>query len=308
MTQQSRFAMLVGLLFIIMFGLVISSLAGYSYSYPSPKGRGDQPEAQRYAPVRVVEPPPPGDVPPEALAGDGGGRPPLEIAHRPADPCSEVVVEVVRRPDAEKAADPPPVRPGVRIVDPPAGPVAPPAGPVALPPAPARKHLVKAKETLRKIARQEYGPENEKQYVLILQANKDQLEGDDTLQVGMTLVIPPLPASVSRPPAASPPPAVAGAPAASPAPAAPPYLVMGMDELRRAFGSPAPSPAPVVDRPSDPARQYYVIRRGDSLAKIAKEKLHDESRAAVQKLYKANKDKLSDPDDLPVGMKLVIPI
>jgi nucleoid-associated protein YgaU len=92
---------------------------------------------------------------------------------------------------------------------------------------------------------------------------------------------------------------------------------MGLDALRRAFG-PAPSAPGAVpaaaggvasDRTApDAAKQYYVIRKGDSLAKIAREKLHDDSLSAVRKLYAANKDKLRDPDDLPVGMKLVIPI
>ena len=52
---------------------------------------------------------------------------------------------------------------------------------------------------------------------------------------------------------------------------------------------------------------YYVIRKGDSLGKIAREKLKDDSQASIRKLYNANKDKLRDPDNLPVGVKLEIP-
>jgi nucleoid-associated protein YgaU len=57
----------------------------------------------------------------------------------------------------------------------------------------------------------------------------------------------------------------------------------------------------------DAAKKYYTTRPGDSLAKIAEEVMGDDSRAAVQKLYTANKSKIRDPNKLTVGMKLEIP-
>ena len=50
---------------------------------------------------------------------------------------------------------------------------------------------------------------------------------------------------------------------------------------------------------------YYTVQRGDNLRKIARHTLKD-SRA-WRKIYQANKDKLSSPDMIDVGMKLKIP-
>jgi nucleoid-associated protein YgaU len=159
---------------------------------------------------------------------------------------------------------------------------------------------VKARETLIKIAREEYGPENEMQFALIQQANKDVLHGGTRLAVGQELVIPPLPAATPpRPPGG-----------AAPAPA---YTVMGLEDLRRTFGpSPAPSgptpaPGPAASRPPESAKQFHVVRRGETLAQIAREKMKDGGQGTVRRLYNANKDKIRDPDNLPIGVRLEIP-
>lgn len=51
----------------------------------------------------------------------------------------------------------------------------------------------------------------------------------------------------------------------------------------------------------------YVTRSGDTLTGIARRFLNSPSRAAVTKIFSANRDKLSSPDKLSVGIRLVIP-
>ena len=58
--------------------------------------------------------------------------------------------------------------------------------------------------------------------------------------------------------------------------------------------------------PADSAyTQWYEVKKGDTLWKIAKEKYGDGS--LYPELFKANQDTLSDPDKIQVGQKLRIP-
>lgn len=49
----------------------------------------------------------------------------------------------------------------------------------------------------------------------------------------------------------------------------------------------------------------YVVQRGDTLSRIAREFYGDAGQ--YMKIFDANKDKLSDPDKIRVGQELVIP-
>ncbi|MBN1179697.1 MAG: LysM peptidoglycan-binding domain-containing protein [Anaerolineae bacterium] len=49
----------------------------------------------------------------------------------------------------------------------------------------------------------------------------------------------------------------------------------------------------------------YVVQAGDSLSKIAEEVYGDANRWS--EIFEANKDKISDPNAISVGQKLVIP-
>lgn len=54
-------------------------------------------------------------------------------------------------------------------------------------------------------------------------------------------------------------------------------------------------------------RRFYVVKPGDTLAKIA-EKVYGEGNSNLwTKIYNANKDKIKDPDLLVPGWKLRIP-
>jgi len=53
------------------------------------------------------------------------------------------------------------------------------------------------------------------------------------------------------------------------------------------------------------AARSYTVQPGDSLSKISKQFYGDPNK--YMKIFEANKDKLSDPDKIRVGIDLVIP-
>jgi nucleoid-associated protein YgaU len=70
-----------------------------------------------------------------------------------------------------------------------------------------------------------------------------------------------------------------------------------------------PESAPPQQEPAAPAdstyTQWYEVKSGDTLWKIAKEAYGDGS--LYPEIFKANQDILSDPDKIKVGQKLRIP-
>jgi nucleoid-associated protein YgaU len=71
---------------------------------------------------------------------------------------------------------------------------------------------------------------------------------------------------------------------------------------------PAPAPAPSHDNNDTHApggEKTYVVQNGDTLTKIASSQLP--GKGSVKAILAANKDVLSDPNKLKVGMKLKIP-
>lgn len=76
--------------------------------------------------------------------------------------------------------------------------------------------------------------------------------------------------------------------------------------------SPPSSATPQADAgqpktaPADSAyTQWYEVKKGDTLWKIAKEVYGDGS--LYPDIFKANQDQLTDPDKIKVGQKLRIP-
>jgi nucleoid-associated protein YgaU len=55
----------------------------------------------------------------------------------------------------------------------------------------------------------------------------------------------------------------------------------------------------------DPYAQYYVVQRGDTLSKIAREFYGDMS--LYPKIFEANRDILDDPNKIKPGQRLRIP-
>ena len=284
MTRETRIAMVVGLLFIVLFGLVLSELAG---TPPAPAAAVTQDR-------RYVFTPPPGpqeaDIPvaadrPRAEPGRGA-RPRVE-----SSPLGPRAADAARRGGQVRASlsGRPGGPPLAAIRGRPAGRQSsrPPSAPAQ------RIYTVRANDTLIGIARKVYGAQNWRQYRRIFAANRDRLRDEATLNVGQKLVIPALPGR-SRP-------AAAGAPAAGPARRAAPSdpREVTLAELRGRLGVRAA-------RPSRRER-VYVVRRGDCLTKIARRMLDDGTRRGVMRIYEANRDRLRSPDELPVGVELRIP-
>jgi nucleoid-associated protein YgaU len=72
------------------------------------------------------------------------------------------------------------------------------------------------------------------------------------------------------------------------------------EKIPPAQGTPSDEP------PADSAyTQWYEVKKGDTLWKIAKEAYGDGS--LYPDIFKANQDTLSDPDKIQVGQKLRIP-
>jgi len=76
-----------------------------------------------------------------------------------------------------------------------------------------------------------------------------------------------------------------------------------------AASKPAAAAKPAAAEPAatgeNPYAQWYEVKKGDTLWKIAKEHYGDGN--LYPEIFKANQDVLSDPDKIQVGQKLRIP-
>ena len=256
MIRQTRVGLVIGLGFVVLFGLVLSELTSPDNSAVTPAS---------------------GEIKstyPHTFAIDetrGASR--------------ERIVQIPRsRSAAEARSD----RSGATS---PARPRSiPPARPAQVRRAPSAriaKYAVKRGDTLIGIARKVYGPDHERQYMRIFQANRGILSDESTVSPGQVLVIPPL--SHNSP-----------APGRTPAETRQPER-RGETNLR---GLPRPVPAAITRRPN---QRVYVVKRGDSLPQIAYTFYHDDSRRSVMKIYDANEAKLRGKAHLPLGISLRIP-
>lgn len=336
MTKETRIGLLVGLMFIVMFGLVLTELTGTTWRAPVAQPAPSQ-DVGAYAHTPVIE-----DAAPAGgvmNGGDGAGRAPGEAAD--AGAIDEGVVEsaLASRGVHEGLVESEirPRRTVLAATGPGAGGVAARAGDP--PPAGRRTYKVQPNDTLYKVARQVYGPGNEKHYRLILEANRSLIRNEDLLLAGTELVIPPAPSAGPATPSGS-----DRAPWSAPAvrPSEPRVIELAAEDLRRHLaaesardtaGGPPREAATQPGReiagagPREPGREAarqdardpsrdavggraartHVVQRGDNLSKIARRILKDDSPATLRKLYNANRDRLDSPDHLPVGVELQIP-
>ena len=65
----------------------------------------------------------------------------------------------------------------------------------------------------------------------------------------------------------------------------------------------APSSAAASAQPAPPT--VYVVRAGDTLRDIARRLLGDETRWLA--ILEANRDRIDDPENLAIGLELLIP-
>lgn len=176
MKRERRVALLVGLAFIALFGMVLGQ------------------RSLRLAAESDSGQPPPGVVPPPQLAGpelaaasmDRRDDPP-ELAARTTPPPASGQANredgSLRLPSLTARQDRP--RPPERT------PQAPPARP-------ARMYTVVAGDTLIRIARKVYGRQHEREHLRIFAANRDKLPSASQVAVGQVLLIPPLEAASPR--------------------------------------------------------------------------------------------------------------
>ena len=275
MTRETRIGLLVGMVFIIMFGLVLSELAGTSPDRPAsgPAVRDDT----ALLPTPIIDP---GPTP----RGSGEAGRPVRIAQRTYEATSDGVVRSrMSRPGA--AGD----RTGVVVSRMHRGSAD--TGPLTLAATRTRTYAVQQADNWVRIAQKVYGPAHWREYERIRQANRDLLARERSIPIGTRLVIPPLDGATPSPAAAV---SRSGRP-----PAGGPYTEMDLGQLRRYFSASGGAPAR--------SGRVYVSQSGDNLTSVARRTLGDGSHAAVMKIYNANRDKLDSPDVLPVGVELVIP-
>jgi LysM repeat protein len=179
------------------------------------------------------------------------------------------------------------VGPGGLSLVPPVGPV----GGVAPDAGRGQTYVVQAGDTLTRIARKIYGPGKDRQYKRIFEANRDVLRSESDVLIGQELIIPPLPAPAS----ASPPVDGASGRAGQGR-----YVTATMDDLPGTL-------ARMGHRATPMAGRSYVVQRRDSLTGIARRLMHDDSPAAVRRLYEANRGVLDSPDRLKIGVELKLP-
>lgn len=72
----------------------------------------------------------------------------------------------------------------------------------------------------------------------------------------------------------------------------------------------APTPpnqtsTPINKEPVAPQQEIYEVKQGDSLSKLALQYYGDMKQ--WPKIFEANKNQISDPNKIKVGLKLIIP-
>jgi len=144
-----------------------------------------------------------------------------------------------------------------------------------------RTYKVRANDTLIRIARRFYGSGSERLWRRIYEANKQVLADPDRLAPGQELVIPGLCASPD------------------PAPAPDGVRTVTAGELARMFGS----QSDLVEAPSAPPTTY-TVREGDTFYSIA-QKLYGEGRLG-KLLHLRNKHLVPDPRRLRVGQRILL--
>ncbi|MHC4561244.1 MAG: LysM peptidoglycan-binding domain-containing protein [Planctomycetota bacterium] len=290
MTRDTRIGLLVGLLFILAFGLILGELTNptppeqprATASPPPRENLASYPHAARVREDRVIVAPRRRRPQPVTPRRD-------ERIARAPEGDREGVREngILRAAGREGQISPPPQRDEI--------------------PAPqAVTYRVREGDSLSRIARTVYGPQNEHLYRRIFEANRDKLADESTLTIGQVLVIPPLQGTPARR-ATSSAPAVTEAddqPIFDDEPASPVWHTeeLDLDELEARYGR-----ADSASSRASSRAKSYVVRSGDTLTSIARQMMGDDSPQAVAKLYQANRSWIADADSLPVGMELMIP-
>ena len=320
MTNERPIGLIVGLLLIIGFGLILSMLMGAEDKRP-PASAATEENPDAYASAHAIDdsarftPVLDGADLSTAVAGVGapGGNSMVEsrMGGPNVDERGGVISELRPGTSVLAATGMPdggvPVRPAdaghTTIYIGPDGISRTPPSASRLDGAPeaarGQTYVVQAGDTLTRIARKIYGAGKDRQYKRIFEANRGAMRSESDLSIGQELIIPPLPAPA---PAASLD-GASGRLADAPADRAGQgrYVTATMDDLSGTLASMGRRVAPPA------AGRSYVVQRGDRLITIARRMMHDDSAAAVRKLYEANRGVLDSPDRLKIGVELKLP-
>jgi nucleoid-associated protein YgaU len=282
MKPETRGGLLIGLIFIVGFGWILSEFRGpQEQVQPNPVlsepivnmtyYQQDEPKLKEVAFGQV---PPPQGRPRFVSPRRRTGTATMDVVKpRPSGPTDGMVLATMRRQaPADDAVTPTlaeaPIANRTTIVD------SPPAG---------RTYTVQSSDTLTRIARKMYGSDKGHLYSRIYQANRDRLSDPSSVRTGQVLVIPPLAEKPERRTVAS----------------TPRVRVMDMEQLARHVGAP---------QPQKPRRvRVYVVQDGDNLTRIARKVFNDTSDETIDSIYEANKDRMTDRNTIRKGMKLRMP-
>lgn len=311
MGKETKFGLMVGVVFIILFGVILGGRVGSAASEHAPLPVGDSMD-HRVAVESILgggDPLAPGEgtlIVGDPAAGQADlavGEPVPEPMPQPAgieadeveDAEDDTVGRLVFGPVTVETPDP-----GALAVAPPeplgpadTGPSGNAPAPVAdeSPAAPSRPvHTVCKGETLTAIAQRYYGRARGGLWRRIWDANKTCLPDPNRLDAGQELVIPGLPAQ-------PPPPVVEVADTGRPAEAVP---SVNADELARRFHVELDE----GDVVRDTAPTTYTIKKGDTFYSIARRVYGDASRATD--LMQANRDRVPNAKRLRVGQMIVL--
>ncbi len=342
MGRETKVGLIVGLGFIVLFGVILSSRAGTQGNADLPTGESlthrtmakslgrDVDPFLKDSPIELPkEPAPGGDVP-------GGGR--TETVEGPAGP----VEEPMRAPDGIKPIETPPdaIERHGRLAFGPARIETPgreyeklkPTEPEEPEPKPAREqrasepsqptYTVAKGDSFISIARKAYGPDGDRQWRRLWEANKKAVKDPDRLKVGQTLVVPMIPglpavAGKGAPAAERRSEPVAQAPAREPGPAE--GRAAAESPLRALLTKASRDGIPsvtaeelgrLVGRGSDlseaPAAvpQMYTVKAGDTYHSIGSRIYGDAKFGRL--LYLKNQHLVPDETKLKIGQRILL--
>ncbi|MBX3363544.1 MAG: LysM peptidoglycan-binding domain-containing protein [Phycisphaeraceae bacterium] len=300
MTRETKFALIIGFTLILVVGVLITDHFSGANRAPvadlSGMGTATEPipatTGQAASPTRQAHRDSPTPIEPRPLVQIDQSRSSwAPETDRTADPVRQPVQEQpVSRPVQIDQVDPLRSNPAFTPVDdarrPLNDPLIPrerepsttPAQPRTAPPADNTLwHTVQNGESLYSIARKHYGDGNV--WRRIAEANPQRIGPNNTVRPGVRLIIPGV--TVNEP-------VRPDAPTATP-PA----------------GTNTGQPGARAETASDTRSRTYTVKSGDSLSTIAQRELGSVTR--MPELLALNKDKISDPDDIWVGLVLRLP-
>ncbi len=326
MTKEKPIGLIVGLFFIIVFGLILSELTGTNATCPPPPSAEEEnvgaysatPTIDDYVPYNPAP-----SIPPRGSVLGADALVDVRMS-RPDASDRGGIIEAELRPEAAvlAATEAPPTRVVDSFMQEVSVPVPVVAhatrgtiyvgpggvssehlvGPAAVARAQTKTYVVESGDTLTRIARKFYGAGHEREYKRIFAANRDSMRTESSLSIGQELTIPPLSsnsgAGSDRPASGS----TGGDPVGRSGNGR--YAAVSLGELSGTLSAmgrrPVPAPVPAVAR-------TYVVQRGDNLTSIARRLMRDDSSAAVRKLFEANRGVLPSRDRLQIGMELRLP-